>query len=264
MKEFYIELASKNNEFQIMVLGDMHIGDDLCDIKLIKETIDYVKNTKNCYVILNGDLLNNALKTSKSDVYKETMTMEEEQDLLIDLLKPIKNKILVMATGNHEYRTNLIAGINPLKAVAYALDIKDRLVENSYVLDIGFGSYNNNQKFVYTIYGIHGGNGSGRRAGNTVNALQDMALIVPNADLYIHSHTHTIINHSDMIFLHDKRTKKLKEHQRTFYNANAFLKYGGYAEQKGYRPTDRTPSVVTVKGFRKNNNVILKTNIVRI
>ena len=94
MKEFYIELASKNNEFQIMVLGDMHIGDDLCDIKLIKETIDYVKNTKNCYVILNGDLLNNALKTSKSDVYKETMTMEEEQDLLIDLLKPIKNKIL--------------------------------------------------------------------------------------------------------------------------------------------------------------------------
>ena len=58
--------------------------------------------------------------------------------------------------------------------------------------------------------------------------------------------------------------EKLKEHQRTFYNANAFLKYGGYAEQKGYRPTDRTPSVITVKGFRKNNNVVLKTNIVRI
>ena len=44
---------------------------------------------------MNGDLINNALKTSKSDTYKEQMTMEEEQDLLIELLTPIKNKILV-------------------------------------------------------------------------------------------------------------------------------------------------------------------------
>ena len=133
MKEFNIKLDCPRNTFQLMVLGDMHIGDELCDLDLIKETIDYVKRTKDCFVILNGDLINNALKTSKSDSYKEQMTIEEEQDLLIDLLKPIKDKILVMASGNHEYRTSLLAGINPLKAVAYALGIKDKLVENSYL-----------------------------------------------------------------------------------------------------------------------------------
>ena len=266
MNEFNVKLDVPQNTFQLMVLGDMHIGDELCDLELIKDTIDYVKKTKDCYVILNGDLINNALKTSKSDSYKEQMTIEEEQDLLIDLLKPIKDKILVMATGNHEYRTSLVAGINPLRAVAYALGIKDKLVENSYVLTIEFGkSYGKkNLTNKYIVYGIHGGSGGGRRAGATANALQDMTLVLPNVDLYIHSHTHTKINYNDMIFLYDPKTKRVKEHQRTFYNANAFLKYGGYAEQKGYKPADRNPSVLVVNALRKKDGMQIVTNIVRI
>lgn len=266
MKEFNIKIDAPKNTFQLMVLGDMHIGDELCDLDLIKQTIDYIKNTKHCYCILNGDLINNALKTSKSDSYKEQMTIEEEQDLLIDLLMPIKNKILVMASGNHEYRTSLLAGINPLKAVAIALGIRDKLVEHSYVLNIEFGSAFGiaNKGNKYLVYGIHGGNGGGRRAGATANALQDMALVRPDMDLYIHSHTHTVINYTDMIFLYDRKLCKTKEHQRTYYNANAFLKYGGYAEQKGYKPSDRQPSVLVVNAHRQRNRMRITTNIVRI
>lgn len=266
MKELKVKLDTTKNNFQLMVLGDMHIGDKLCDLDLIKETLDYVKKTKDCYVILNGDLINNALKTSKSDSYQEQMTIEEEQDLLIDLLKPIKDKILVMASGNHEYRTSLLAGINPLRAVAYALGIKDKFVENSYVLTIEFGVAHGmkNLKNKYVVYGIHGGSGGGRRAGATANALQDMSLILPNADLYIHSHTHTTINYNDMVFLYDSKTQRLKEHQRTYYNANAFLKYGGYAEQKGYKPADRQPSVLVVNALRKKGEMKIVTNIVRV
>lgn len=266
MREFDIKLPTTNNEFQLLVLGDMHIGDELCDIELIKETIDYVQKTKNCFIILNGDLINNALKTSKSDSYKEQMTIEEEQDLLIELLMPVKEKILVMATGNHEYRTSLIAGINPLKAVAYALGLKDRLVENSYLLNLEFGKAHGMKTVPnkYVVFGIHGGSGGGRRAGATANALQDMALIRPDMDLYIHSHTHTNVNYNDMVFLYDRKTKKTKEHQRTYYNANAFLKYGGYAEQKGYKPADRQPSVLVVNALRKKGEMKIVTNIVRI
>lgn len=266
MKELTVKIDTPKNKFQLMVLGDMHIGDELCDLDLIKETIDYVKNTRDCYVVLNGDLINNALKTSKSDTYKEKMTIEDEQDLLIELLKPIKDKILVMATGNHEYRTSLIAGINPLKAVAYALGIKDKLVENAYVLNIDFGIAHGmkNLKNKYVVFGIHGGNGGGRRAGATANALQDMSLIIPDVDLYIHSHTHTSVNYNDMVFLYDRKTKRLKEHQRTYYNANAFLKYGGYAEQKGYKPADRQPSVLVINALRKKEGMKILTNIVRI
>ena len=266
MREFNVKLNVPKNSFQLMVLGDMHIGDELCDLDLIRETIDYVKKNKDCYVILNGDLINNALKTSKSDSYKEQMTIEEEQDLLVELLMPIKDKILVMATGNHEYRTSLIAGINPLRAVAYALGIKDKLVDNSYLLNIDFGVAHGMKNLCnkYVVFGIHGGTGGGRRAGATANALQDMALVRPDMDLYIHSHTHTQINYNDMVFLYDRKSKKTKEHQRTFYNANAFLKYGGYAEQKGYKPADRQPSVLVVNALRKKDGMKIVTNIVRI
>lgn len=266
MKEFNIKIDAPKNTFQLMVLGDMHIGDELCDLELIKETINYIKTTKDCYCILNGDLINNALKTSKSDSYREQMTIEDEQDLLIDLLMPIKNKILIMASGNHEYRTSLLAGINPLKAVAIALGIKDKFVEHSYLLNIEFGVAHGmkNVKNKYVVYGIHGGSGGGRRAGATANALQDMALVRPDMDLYIHSHTHTVINYTDMIFLYDRKRKKTKEHQRTYYNANAFLKYGGYAEQKGYKPADRQPSVLVVNALRKQDGMKIVTNIVRI
>ena len=266
MKEFNIKIDAPENEFQLLVLGDLHIGDELCDLELIKDTIDYIKHTKNCYCICNGDLINNALKTSKSDSYREQMTIEEEQDLLIDLLMPIKEKILVIASGNHEYRTSLLAGINPLKAVAISLGLKDRLVEHSYLLNLEFGVAHGMKTVTnkYTVFGIHGGSGGGRRAGATANALQDMALIRPDMDLYIHSHTHTNVNYNDMVFLYDRKTKKTKEHQRTYYNANAFLKYGGYAEQKGYKPADRQPSVLVVNALRKKGAMKIVTNIVRI
>lgn len=266
MDEIKIKLDCPKNTFKLMVLGDLHIGDKLCDLELIKETLEYVKKNKDCYVILNGDLINNALKNSKSDSYLEQMTIEQEQDLLIELLEPIKNRILVMATGNHEKRTEIQAGINPLRAVAYALGLKNKLVEHSYLLNISFGvnSGNKASQNNYLVYGIHGGNGGGRRAGATANALQDMALVRPDMDLYIHSHTHTKINYNDMIFLYNRNTKKTTEHQRTYYNANAFLKYGGYAEEKGYKPSDRQPSVIVVRAARNKDGMQTKTDIVRI
>lgn len=266
MKEFKIKINAPKNKFKLMVLGDMHLGDELCDLDLIKDTIKYIKNNKDCYCILNGDLINNALKTSKSDLYKESMTIEQEQDLLIDLLMPIKDKILIMATGNHEKRTELAAGINPLKAVAYALNIRDKLVEDSYVLTLEFGVAHGMKGVTnkYIVYGTHGGTGGGRRAGATANALQDMSLRLPNADLYVHSHTHTSVNYNDMIFLYDYKTKKIKEHKRMYYNANAFLKYGGYAEQKEYKPVDRTPSVLIVTAIRTKGEMKITTDIARI
>jgi predicted MPP superfamily phosphohydrolase len=142
MKEKTIKLNVPNNNFQLMVLGDIHIGDPLCDLQLVKNTIKYIKETPNCYVILNGDMINNALKTSKSDIYTETMSIEDQQDLLIELLEPIKEKILFICSGNHEYRTHLAAGINPLRYVARELGIpKDCFSDyESYLLTIQFGT----------------------------------------------------------------------------------------------------------------------------
>ena len=52
MKEFKIKLKGESNKFKLVVLGDLHIGDALCDLDLIKETIAYIKKNKDCYVFI--------------------------------------------------------------------------------------------------------------------------------------------------------------------------------------------------------------------
>ena len=267
MKEIKIYLGNKTNKIEIVPIGDLHIGDENCRLDLIKATINYIKNTKDCYTILNGDLMNNALKTSKSDSYRETMTMEEQQDLLVELLTPIKDKILVMTQGNHEYRTNLVAGIDPLRYVARSLGLieKDRYADNSYLLTLQFGKRNGSEQITntYTIYGIHG-TGGGRRIGSSANALEDMGHIVCNADLYIHSHTHNVVNFSDCVYIYNVNNKKLEKHRRIFYNTNSFVDYGGYAERKCYKPSDLTPSTIVITMKRNRGEMDKITDIIKL
>lgn len=268
MKELTINLGTKSNEIEIVPLGDLHIGDPNCNIDLIKQTIDYIANTKNCYCILNGDLMNNALKTSKSDSYLETMPMEEQQEKLVELLYPIKDKILMLAQGNHEYRSSLLCGIDPLRYVARSLGLleKGRYCTGAYLLTLLFGKRNGTDKLTnaYVVFGIHGGSGGGRRAGSTANALEDMNKIIPNADLYLHSHTHTQILYPDSIFIYNNTSKTLQRHYRTYYNTNSFLEYGGYAEMKGYKPTDTYPNVLRIRIIRDGGKMRKLTDVIRL
>jgi ribosomal protein S18 acetylase RimI-like enzyme len=60
-------------ECEIHTLADLHMGDAQCDYKLIKDRVDYIAKTPNAFCILNGDLMNNATKTSISDSYAELL-----------------------------------------------------------------------------------------------------------------------------------------------------------------------------------------------
>lgn len=267
MKEITIDLGNKYNDIFILPLGDLHLGDPNCDIDKIKMCIDFIKNTPNCFTILNGDLMNNALKSSKSDSYVESMTMEEEQDALIELLTPIKDKILYMTQGNHEYRTSLLVGIDPLRSVARELGLvkNGRYSDNSYMITLSFGKRNGlmGVRNSYSIFGMHG-SGGGRRIGSTANVLEDMANIIPNADLYIHSHTHNTLSFNKPIYIYNKMNKKLEYHDRVFFNTNSFVKYGGYAERKAFAMTDTNPTLLHIQFTRKKGEMIKTTDLIKL
>ena len=111
IKPIKINLEEDNN-IQIYVLSDMHIGDVNADLPTLKKIIEHIRNTPNMYVILLGDILNTALKTSKSDIYSETLNVMEAQKLALELLLPIKDKILAMTPGNHENRVWKEVGVD--------------------------------------------------------------------------------------------------------------------------------------------------------
>ena len=126
--------------------------------------LETIKNTPNVYTILNGDLCNTALKNSKSDVYSDELSPMEQINRLIELLESIKDKILVIGTGNHEDRIMKDTSIDVIRLVARQLGIEDRYADNWWYLFLRFGEKEHGRKapMCYQITGYHG-SGGGRK-----------------------------------------------------------------------------------------------------
>ena len=166
MNTIKIDLSQDISQLEIHTFADEHIGDEHCDIKRLLERIEYVKNTPNAYCILNGDILDNATKTSIGDVYMQEFNPMGQLEKAVEMFSPIKDKILCITHGNHENRTYKKEGINLSRLIARQLGLEEKYTPTSAVLFIRFGKASNGKKetngsgkvrkICYTIYTLHG------------------------------------------------------------------------------------------------------------
>lgn len=239
------------NEIKIKPLSDMHIGDKLSNLKEIKKVLEEIKNESNTYTILNGDMCNTAIKSSKSDVYSEELTPMQQIIQLHELLEPIKDKIFVIASGNHEDRIQRETDIDIIRIAARELGIEDRYADGMWYLFLQFGQEQGRKTRVspvmYQITGYHG-SGNGRKSGGKINRLEEMHEVT-TADLYIMSHTHKPIITKGVIFIPDEQHKTLIKKEQYYLMTNSFLEYGGYAEKLGLPPsnTGNTEAILSGK-----------------
>jgi predicted phosphodiesterase len=244
------------NNLKLYVLSDMHLGDAHADIPTLKSIINFIKDTPECYCILLGDILNTALKNSKSDIYSESLNVEQAQDLAMELLSPIKDKILAMSPGNHENRVWREVGVDLSLWLARRLNLETVYRNNGIALTIQFGEDVNGNPFRLNVFGQHGAYGGGRKLGSAMNALEDLDGIVGNADIYIRAHTHQPIQGSRNIFLFDDKGN-VHRGTKYYFNSPSVMNYGGYAYEKGYKPTDDNPCYLNIRALsqRKNSKV---------
>lgn len=256
MKVIKRDLGKEFKEIKLLALSDFHIGDELCNLKLIRSVLDKVKNSDNTFIILNGDLMDNATKSSVGSVYQDDgLTPMEQIIKLCDLLEPIKDKILVIHPGNHELRTYKEAGVDIIRLVARQLGIEDRFSEGWWYLYLTLGMGNKHRPIMYTITGVHG-YGGGRKNGGKINSLVEMSDKVI-ADVYIMGHTHTPIMTRNSIFVPDYQHKSLVKKDKYYLMTNSFLEYGGYGEQYGYTPTTTDHQEAILNGTKKEIRLIL-------
>lgn len=250
MKSIKIDLSENLAGIEIHTFADLHIGDKHCDLQGIKERIEYVKNTENAYAILNGDLMNNALKTSVSDIYSERLTPMQEMERCVELFEPIKDKILCITTGNHERRTHDNAGIDLMQIVAKEMGLEDKFASIGAVLFIRFGwNKHRKRKQWYSIYVTHG-SGGGRKEGSKVVRLADMASIV-DCDIYIHSHTHLPMVMKQGFFRSDFMNSTVAFVDKLFVNTSAQLDYDGYGQMYEFKPSSKDCPVIYLNGLKK-------------
>lgn len=233
MKVISQTLSREFETLNLYVLADAHIGSPNCNYKQIDKFINEVLSKENNYVILNGDLAENCIEGSKSDIYTQALSPMDQIKEIARILKPIKNRILGAVYGNHEQRSYRKTGLDMTYLALVELlgsEKANRIyAKDTCLLFVEFGRNNgrNNRRTIYSIFFSHGTSGGGT-VGGKANRLDKMSNIM-NADVFIHSHTHMPLVFKQNTSNVDYRNKKLNQKTSLFVNSNAFL-VGGYAE----------------------------------
>jgi len=124
-------LPHTTESVEVIPIGDVHVGDEFFDEKMLKRWIDYILEKENRYVILNGDLMDMALTTSISDTYGAKMSPSQQVQYVAKMLSPIKDRVLAFGTGNHSERVYRSTGIDVDYLLALELGLKDKYLTPS-------------------------------------------------------------------------------------------------------------------------------------
>lgn len=253
MKTIRVTLSNEIDTLKIEVFADLHIGDAHCDTRLIRDRLMSVQYDKDAYIILNGDILNNATKTSVSDCYSEVLMPMEQIQQAVELFDPVKDKILAITTGNHERRTYNKEGIDLMEVFARQIGLYDRFSPASALLFVRFGSCSRRKSadrpMTYTIFVNHG-SGGGRKEGAKAIRLADMACIV-DADVYIHSHTHMPMVMKQGYYRTCISNSSVTPVTKLFVNTAAALDYGGYGDVQEYKPSSKDTPTIYLDGHKR-------------
>lgn len=252
MKVIKIDLPRELDTIELHTFADEHIGDEHSDIKRVMQRIEYVKNTPNAYCIMNGDIMDNATKTSIGDTYTQVFNPMEQLAKAVELFEPIKDKILCITHGNHENRTYKKEGVNLSYLIAKQLGIDDRYTPTAAVLFIRFGrgqACNHSRKQCYSVYVLHG-SGGGRKEGAKAIRLADMASVI-DCDVYIHSHTHLPMIMKQAYHRINYQNSSVALVNKLFVNTAANLDYGGYGEAQEFKPSSKDTPFIYLNGTYK-------------
>lgn len=257
MIDITFTMPQEPERFEVHVFADLHSGDENYNEATVKARIEKVKNNPNAYCILNGDLMNTALKLSRSDIYKETMTPMEQMNYIKALFAPIKDKIIMIDEGNHEERISRDTSISTTEIIANDLGVA--FAKEGALIFIQCGrdmkERHPENRITYALYVTHG-SGGGRTEGGKMNAVAQLASIV-DADIYVHSHTHLPGAFKRCFYRTIFNRKKSVEVTKLFVSTASALDYGGYAQRAKFAPLSKDNPVIILDGREKRAEAIV-------
>ena len=202
---------------RVWAVADVHIGAKECDMDGFKAFLRKVQDEPDSYLVIVGDVLNNGIKDSVTNVYEETMPPSAQVDLAVDLLKPIANQILGCVGGNHERRTTKAVDLDPMFMVMTLIG-KPEL-------------YRSNMAFIRVV--LERGKTKNRYAlmlthGKTANKKRHFVGAVEGVDAIITAHTHDGIVEKPAKLVFTKSNRVVVKPLISL-TATSWLGFGGYA-----------------------------------
>lgn len=247
-----------NRDITLYPISDVHLG---ASEHMEREWDDFcrkIEETPNSYIILGGDLINNATRNSVSNVFEETMRPREQKKLIAEMLMPIRDRILCSVSGNHERRSGKDADDDPTYDIMCKLDLEHLYRENMAFVKIRFGKKEadgtKNPTYMLTV--THGA-GGGMLTGGAVNRNERFGYVIDGMDCLIVGHTHKPFVTQPSKIKIDPYNNKVDIKPFKVVSSSSWLKYGGYAAQKMLLPSSHAPQVITLCGNRKDIKVTM-------
>ena len=228
-----------NSGISIVNFGDIHLGDRCCDKKAVYKVAEDIKNNDDLVWVSTGDMLNVALKHSKSDVYS-SMSLKDELKELQDLVEPIKDKCLGIVGSNHHKRLENEVGLNLDETICALTGIP-------YLGDLGVIDVTVDNCSYYIV--LHHGVGGGRTIGAKANELARLGEVISGADIYMQGHTHQL-DYFPMEFPYiDRKRKSVQTICSHFFTTGHYLSWdSSYAQTLKLKPAPIGSSVAILYG----------------
>lgn len=250
------------NGMRIIPLSDAHYGSQEFNATLWHNTIKRIQDDPDCYCVLVGDMIDNGLKNSLTNVYDATCSPSEQKEWLFNELLPIRDRILGACGGNHEARSKRESDNDPLFDVMLRLGKEDVYRPNICFMQVRFTYVaadrqkgdDKRERFHYSFsFAITHGAGGGMYIGSSANRVQTFGAYLEGVDCLVTGHTHKPITFpvAKLIFMNGTVQRK----QFVVAVASSFLNYGGYPVRKLMTPTAQTTTEIIMTWSNHKTNI---------
>jgi predicted MPP superfamily phosphohydrolase len=225
-----INLPNDLDYADIYFIHDVHYGSELFDEKKWKNLKNKIAEESKAFVCWVGDLMENAIPNSKSDMFSQKHTPAEQKEWVTEQLRDLSEKTLAVVAGNHEKnRTTKASGLYPLYDCCLIAGIGDKYRDTIAFIDIGIGSTRKNrQKQIHYFGQIQ------HKAKDIKN--YHSSDFTDGIDFFASGHDHETKDKPRAKMVFDKHNKVIYKRNIECLNCGSFCEFGGYGSENAYRP----------------------------
>jgi UDP-2,3-diacylglucosamine pyrophosphatase LpxH len=257
MSDFDMIVHAFPEDVTIIPVADVHLGARECMERDFAAFLNWVKETENVYLVLCGDLINNGVKNSVTNIYEETLMPSQAKRLMANYLEPVRDRILAAVGGNHERRSSREVDDDITLDIMAKLDCEHLYRENLAFVKIQLGekyhASGSLRKYkdrpTYCLAVAHGAGGG--MTGGAVNRNERFAYALENVDAVITGHTHRPAFTQPAKIHVDLHNNKVTVKPFRVITASSWLRYSGYPAQKLLTPTSFVKEALTLKAVNK-------------
>ena len=241
------ELSEALDTINIYPVGDTQVGsagfqEDLWDAWLKMVLADPVG-----YVVFLGDMVNNGLRNSKTNVYRELMQPFEQKEWLKRQIGRFKKgSFLGAIAGNHEIRSVNESDQCPLYDALCKHDLESVYRENLNAIKVSLGNQGGGKRVSYVVV-LHHGLG-GKKA-------LDLGYQIEGCDVMITGHNHQPTSLFPARWIIDVHNNIVREAPFKHIVVPSFDK-AGYAIRGAYKgQSSRTIPIISLSGKEKKVSI---------